>query len=95
MSSIDDEWNKDEELAKILDALNNKKFKWRTIKGVAKESGISPQVVQTFLYSNTDSIVKAPAPSEQGEALFTTREHFLGTSSFGEKLLGALKNRIS
>lgn len=78
----------------VIRALNNKNYRWRTIGGVAKEAGIPEDSVVKAISMNQDFVVRATVLSKEGEPLFTTREHLLESATLGEKLLGALKNRV-
>jgi dihydroorotate dehydrogenase (NAD+) catalytic subunit len=81
---------------RVLDALNNQRYEWRTIKGVAKETALGePQVAALIAdLSETNEIVKSGARSQEGSELFASRSHFRERASIGDKVLGALLNRI-
>ncbi len=79
----------------ITKALENPKYKWRTVSGVTKESGLPADVVVTVLTTNTETFVRSSTPAKTGEPLFTTRKHYLQTATSAEKFLGALKNRLA
>jgi len=79
---------------KVRLAAENKKYKWRTIDGIATESGVAPEIVSMVITTNTDTFVKSTVPSTAGKSLFTTRKHFLETATTTEKLVGAIKNRL-
>jgi hypothetical protein len=90
-----DEKTEDAISAAVLSALENPKFRWRTIGGIAKETGIdAADVGATIAKEVGNNVVLAPAPSQEGEKLFSTRNRFLETASLGEKLIGAFKNRV-
>ena len=78
----------------VMEALENPKYFWRTTQGLVTETGLSEQVINTVFKSNHEIIVKCRIPSTNGDALFTTRAHFRRKASFGEKLMGALRNRL-
>jgi hypothetical protein len=95
MSSETDDMSPDAISAAVLSALENPKFRWRTIGGIAQETGIdAAEVTATIAKEVGNSIVLAPAPSKEGEKLFSTRHRFLETASLSEKLVGAFKNRV-
>ena len=77
----------------VLAALAKPEFKWRTIGGIAKETGLSRDVVLQVINVVADKIIKSSVPSSDGQELYTTREHFREKGSVGERLLGAIKNR--
>ena len=80
-------------ISTVLTALAKPGFKWRTVVGVANETGLAQELVMRALAEAADRIVKSSVPSTDGQELYTTREHFRESASPGEKLLGAIKNR--
>lgn len=78
----------------VLKALENPKYKWRTIDGISAEAKLDPSLVRRVISEAPDQIVRSSVPSESGQALFATREHIRKVSSVGAKLLGAIKNRL-
>ena len=79
---------------KILAALEDNRYKWRTPKGVAAQVGTSEEEVLLMIVNDTDKIVQSSVPSTDGSPLFTTRDHFHETSSPFDKIVGAFKGRI-
>lgn len=60
----------------VKKSLEDSRYKWRTIRGVAKETGSSPEEIHKILSMHSDIVVKSSIPADSGEELFTTREHF-------------------
>jgi hypothetical protein len=60
----------------VKKSLEDCRYKWRTIRGVAKETKSSPEEIQKLLAKHSDVVVKSSIPADSGEELFTTREHF-------------------
>lgn len=81
-------------VATVLKALAKPDFKWRTIAGVAKETGLATDVVIKVLSLTADQVVKSSIPSADGQDLYTTRDHFREKASIGDRILGAIKNRV-
>lgn len=79
---------------KILMALENPRYTWRTILGLSKETGLDPSVIAEFISKNNDNIVKSSLKSKNGEDLFTTRNHFRKKAKPLDKLFGAFTNRL-
>ncbi len=79
----------------VKTALENPAYRWRTVQGVANETGLPAQTIEAVILKNHETVVKSSIPSTKGEALYTTRSHFLKKASLGEKLLGAIKNRLA
>jgi predicted transcriptional regulator len=80
---------------KIIRALENDKFKWRTIDGIATEvKEPKTLVVETIKdLSRQGVVMRSSRPSTTGEALFTTRKHYEQTTPITARLLAAFKNR--
>lgn len=81
-------------LKKVIAALENPKYKWRTIGGVAKEAGVGADIVLSVVTSAADTVVRSRVPSQAGHALFTTRARFRQSASVAERLHGAFTNRL-
>jgi hypothetical protein len=79
----------------VVSALENPKFKWRTIDGVAKEAGVDPLTVQRVFKKLGEEVVRANAPSTSGDELFTTRRHLREKESFFNRVGAVLRNRAS
>ena len=79
----------------VKTALENPAYCWRTVQGVANETGLPAQTIEAVILKNHETVVKSSIPSTKGEALYTTRSHFLKKATLGEKLLGAIKNRLA
>jgi hypothetical protein len=77
----------------VMNSLGTARFKWRTVPGVAKETGLAEEVVRRAIAQSAEQIVRSAVSSADGQELFTTRERFRQTASLSEKLLGAIKNR--
>ena len=77
----------------VLKALSSPDYKWRTIPGVAKSTGLEEDIVRQALSQAADQIVRSSVASTDGQDLFTTRERFRESATLSEKLFGAIKNR--
>ncbi len=77
----------------VFDALGDARFKWRTLGGIASQLNIAETEVMDILGNNQEFIIESSVPSKKGEALYTTREHYLETTSGLDRMLGSLKGR--
>lgn len=84
----------EQDLDACIAALENPRYQWRTISGVAKETGVSQETILEIISQNRDRIVQSSIPSAKGEDLYTTRKHYREFASPAQKILGAIKNRI-
>jgi hypothetical protein len=77
----------------LIAAFENPNYQWRTIRGAAREAGLSPDVALEILSDIRDVVVQSSIPSTDGDDLYTTRSHYKEFASAGKKFLAALKNR--
>ena len=79
----------------VIKALESPKYRWRTVRGIAKEAKLSESVVITTVNSlrQAGKVVRSQVPSDTGEELFTTRKRFRESAPLSERLLAALRNR--
>jgi hypothetical protein len=82
------------ERRKILNALNDQRFVWRTAAGIAKDTELDASLVTQILHSWTDEIVIPPYRSTSGEQLYGSRTRFIQQSTFSNSLSGVFNNRI-
>lgn len=82
----------DEEVRVIL-ALENPKYDWRTIGGISEETGIDPVQVSLILNSNSD-VVQSSVPDKSHRLLFTTRNHYNERQNIANRILSAVSDRI-
>ena len=81
------------ELDRVICALDDKKYKWRTISGLSKATGISPNRVKQLISENSGLIMQSSALSPAGEPLFTTRTKHNKEASAWARIGSALRNR--
>ena len=78
---------------KVVGALENPKFTWRTIRGISTETGLDPAIVESNISANANIIIKSSSTNKKGEELFTTRTKYRSKVSPLLRLNTALKNR--
>ncbi|VBL80387.1 TrmB family transcriptional regulator [Burkholderia pseudomallei] len=79
---------------KIVSAIRDSSFKWRTARGIAKDSGVPMAQVLKMLNESKD-FIKARKSNKNGESLFSTRERYERDFGFGERLLSVITNKIA
>lgn len=79
---------------RIKNALEDNRFRYRTIRGVAKSAGVSAEQVSKEIANRPGEIVVLARKNQSGENLYTTRKHYKKKAKFSEKLMGALLNRV-
>ena len=77
---------------RVVKALENPEYDWRTIPGIASEIHASESDIITALNAMKDVVIRS-ADSE-GRSIFTTRNHYEKTHGFGDKLVSALTDRV-
>ncbi len=56
----------------VLKALENPRYAWRTILGIATETRLDVRTIEEVLASAGDQVIKSDLLSEEGDELFTT-----------------------
>lgn len=83
---------RDDIRGKVITALENPAYDWRTVPGIAAEVGASEKEVIAILHSMKDVVVRTE--DSEGRPIFTTRQHYQKTHGFGDRLLSALSDRV-
>lgn len=86
----------DEDGQRVVRALENPRWDWRTIDGIVEETGIDRYKVANILtfLPNIVDIVQSSMPDKKGRALFTTRRHYNSRQNFANRILSAFSDRI-
>jgi hypothetical protein len=79
---------------RITDAFKRSDFKWRTAKGLSKDSNVPYQNVIEFL-ETSDNVIKAKKLNKRGQPLYSLKEIYENKTSFTTKLFDAITNKIS
>jgi hypothetical protein len=66
---------------KVLRALENPEWEWRTVTGVAAETGLDPEEVVGILEESPDEVIRSEVPDARGRPLYTTRRHYRRTQN--------------
>lgn len=77
----------------VVNALENPNYKWRTLEGVAKDTGVEPFVVYRVIEKLGGQVVKSSVASIRGDELFTTRRHLRQKESIFSRFAAVLRNR--
>ena len=83
-----------EQKENIIRAIEASEYKWRTIRGIVKDSKVPLQQVEKIV-KRSDEIVKARKPNSHGQALFTTRKKLKKESSAFQRLAAKIINSAS
>lgn len=86
--------NQDISYAEVKDALENPKFKFRTLQGISKETHASIPEIERVLCEHSDEVVRLYRRGAHGEELVTTRKHYNKNASIKEKVIGAIINNV-
>jgi hypothetical protein len=81
---------------KIVEALENDRYIWRTVDGIVKDTGLSKVTVENAVQwdDEVDAIV-ASYPDNKGRTLYTTRRHYQKKRPFGWRVLGAIAGKTA
>jgi len=83
-----------DERAAVVKALSNPDYDWRTVDGIASETGLAKEKVQLILDYTANEIVRSAHPDSQGRVLYTTRDRYYGKLGLGQRVLSVLTDRI-
>ena len=81
---------------KIVEALENDHYVWRTVDGIVKDTGLTRVTVENAVQwdDEIDAIV-ASYPDNKGRTLYTTRRHYQEKRPFGWRVLGAIAGKTA
>ncbi len=77
---------------RVLVALSNPSYSWRTSEGVSRETGLDPARVLQIIEGMPDLVIKSRIPDAQGRALYATREHYRKTHSPVERFFDQFRS---
>lgn len=78
----------------IIGAFKNSEFKWRTSRGISKDTKIPIQNVIDFL-EHSELIIKAKKANNKGQPLYSFKEIYETKTPFTTRLLNAITNKIN
>ena len=78
----------------IAGTLANPKYKWRTIDGVVKDTGLDRVTVVNSMTAHEDLIIKSSIPAKDGNELYTTRDHYRQKRTPWEAIASAITNKV-
>jgi hypothetical protein len=81
----EDDLGKSLEPALVAKALEDPNWDWRTVKGVAHDTGLTEERVRELLESSM-SVLRSSVPDKEGRSLYTTRQHYKRRRSFLDSL---------
>ena len=80
----------------VLISLENLDYDWRTIEGISRELNLSEDLVEKILKSKAleNQVIRSSIINDDGQILYTTREHYEKTQPLINKILSALSGEI-
>ena len=70
---------------RIVSALSDVRYEWRTTDGVSRDTGVAADDVLQFIEARPDLFIRSRIPDKNGNALFATREHYRATHNVLER----------
>ena len=70
----------------IFKALEDPQWDWRTVDGLAEDTGLPSDHIRTALESSSDDVIRSRAPDSEGRVLYTTRRHYTKRRGFFDHL---------
>jgi len=85
----------DERGHRVVRALENPKYNWRTIEGISEETGIDVHQVAQILQFLPNKVDLVRSVDRSGRRqLFTTRNHYNRTQNVLNRILSTFSDRI-
>jgi hypothetical protein len=86
----------DPRIRKTFRALENPKYKWRTITGISKETLLKPEEVNIIInhLNKVGVVISSSDQGPNGEKLYTTRQNYLLKRSTISRILSSLSDEI-
>ena len=75
----------------VIAALQDPNHTWRTIRGVAKSTGLPAETVRAVLYAD-NRVIKSELPSAEDEGLYTTYDHYKQKTSLLRRVWNAIRS---
>jgi hypothetical protein len=79
----------------VQSALENDRYKWRTVEGLVKETGLDAVTIVGSMSANDAVVLRSSIPDKTGRDLFTTKDHYKEKSSYWERLQSVITNKVS
>lgn len=84
----EEELRKTLDTAVVLKALEDPRWDWRTVQGVARDTGIPENEIFAIIESSPDEVIRSRIRDEQGQALYATRQHYTKRRQFLDPFRG-------
>lgn len=79
---------------KVINSLEKNNYKYRTLEGMSKETGLSQNKIWDVIQKHPDEVVELYRTDKFGRKLFSTRRKYKKVTGVSEKIIGVLLNRV-
>ncbi|MBB1337828.1 hypothetical protein [Pseudoalteromonas sp. SR44-2] len=79
---------------RILNSLENKNYRYRTIHGISKETGLPETQIISIIEKHSNDVVQLYRTDKAGHRLYSTRKKYNKTAGISEKVMGVFLNRV-
>ncbi len=83
-----------DERKRVLEALGNPGYLWRSAEGIAAETHLPIEGVKATLQSMSDLAIRSIGPDDRGRYLYTTPEHYRAHASIFRRAFSALSDQV-
>jgi hypothetical protein len=96
MAPLDSSIVSPDDRQKVIAALEDDRYVWRTIEAIAKDTGLNEVIVENaVLWDDQVDAIAASNPDKKGRMLYTTRRHYQKKRSLGWRVLGAIAGKMA
>lgn len=78
---------------KIRTAIRESQYVWRTVRGIAADTGIPEETVLQII-ETADGFLRAYRRNRQGLTLYSTTEKYRKDATWKQKILDAITNKV-
>jgi len=87
--------SKEQQVEAVKAALESPQYNWRTIDGIAQDTGLDSKTISDVLLRDMSRVViRSSVPDEKGRTLYTTREHYKKTQPAWNRILSAVSGVV-
>jgi len=95
MAPLDSSILSSEDRRKVIRALEDDRYVWRTIDGIVRDTGLPRLTVENAVQWDDEIDAIVASYSDNGQTLYTTRRHYQKMRPLGWRVLGAIAGKIA
>lgn len=78
----------------VQQAFSRPEYMWRTAEGIAKETNLSVEVVDSVIREMSHELIRSAITDEHGRARYTTLSHYRAHAGILRRVLDTLSDQV-